>query len=162
MKGADALRTCAEELVQCVFPALMRVVREAGISNPCFSYDHAKPHEAAAPFFNIERGTPACVPMAAKSPDMNRPAEHVIANIKSEFIRRLQQGAAAGLTAKKAQALLQRVFHETVTAANVEADARGLVDTMRVIAAPKGAAVTLPGGRQVEGSGGDWAPRGLR
>lgn len=71
----------------------------------------------------------------------------------------LQQHARLPKTAQK---LLLRVFTDTITASSVAKDAATLPLTMRVIAANEGACVRGPNRQVFRGTGGDWAPKGLR
>lgn len=135
---------------------------EKGISDPVYCFDYATTFKRATPRVGIVRGTAACCPIAAGSPDMNKPVEHAIHILKAAFARALVEGKAARLTAKRAQRLLVELFESKVTAASVAADVATLPDTMRAIATPRGQEFVGRDGRRYAGSGGDWAPRGLR
>ncbi|KAI8467098.1 MAG: hypothetical protein J3K34DRAFT_471995 [Monoraphidium minutum] len=96
------------------------------------------------------------------SPDVNKPIEHAIHTVKAAFLRALQEGAAAGLTGRRAQTLVFDLWNSKVTPAAVAADVATLPDTVRAIVTPTGQRFVARDGKRYEGSGGDWAPRGLR
>lgn len=148
--------------MRCVLPALIARVAEEEIEHPVYCFDYATTFKRACPKFGIVRGSTACCPIAPASPDMNKPIEHAIHALKAAFARWLVGGAAARLTAHSAQHNLVRLFHEKVTAASVAADVATLPDTMRAIATPRGKEFVGRDGKRYAGSGGDWAPRGLR
>lgn len=152
----------AEECSRCLFPALRREVEEKDIVNACYSFDRATPHESAAPRFGWQPGSPQRTPLASASPDMNKVVEHAIGRVKQAFWEELMKEGTWGLTAAKAQKLLQQVALSAVAPASVLADAESLVTTMQVIAAPKGSPVAGPNGWQYEGTAGSWPPRELR
>ena len=113
----------------------------------------------------MERGSAARAPGAPRSPDMNSPAEHAISLLKSKFFAAADGAGYEKLTAASAasaQALLAKVFRKEVKAVSVKKDVDRLFITMRVIAAGEGVPVRGKGNKMVEGTGGDWAPRGLR
>lgn len=137
-------------------------VATQGINDPVYCYDYATTFKKAAPRLGFGRDSTACCPIAPGSPDMNKPVEHAIHTLKAAFARELAAGAAARLTAKGAQALLVRLFREKVKADSVAADVATLPDTMRAIVTPRGQEFLGRDGKHYAGSGGDWAPRGLR
>jgi hypothetical protein len=159
----------AEECTHCVFPAIRWEVNElvqAGkLDAPVYSFDGAPAHSKAAKWWGMERGSAARAPGAPRSPDMNSPAEHAISLLKSKFFAAADGAGYEKLTAASAasaQALLAKVFRKEVKAVSVKKDVDRLFITMRVIAAGEGVPVRGKGNKMVEGTGGDWAPRGLR
>lgn len=97
----------------------------------------------------------------ANSPDMNKMAEHAVGNVKTGFYDRLRREGANQLTAKKAQQWVEELA-ALITPEGVMSDAVSLVDTMRVIRAPKSTQLNTQKAGKVHGSAGDWPVFELR
>lgn len=156
----------AAECVHCVFPAIRyeveKLVRAGKLDAPVYSFDDAPAHAKAAELYGMARGSQARAPGHSRSPDMNSPAEHAISLLKRKWFAAAEAAGYEKLTAASAQALLVEVFEAEVTPDIIRKDVERLYTTMRVIAADKGVLLRGRGNKMVRGTGGDWAPRGLR
>lgn len=78
------------------------------------------------------------LPLPAKSPDMHKVIEHVMAIIKSEFRKELGRLPNERLTAQGYCDLLKNIFDNKITKTGVMRDVESLVDTYKAIVARKG------------------------
>lgn len=131
------------------------------IKNPCYIFDNAPAHVWAAEAYMGVSGSDRRAQHPANSPDMNKMAEHAVANMKTGFYDRLKREGANQLTAKKAQEWLEELAAR-ITPESVMSDAVSLVDTMRVIRAPKSTQLKTKKAGKVHGSAGDWPVSALR
>lgn len=135
---------------------------EAGISAPTYVFDNAKPHSGVGPESKSKRLRYHVLRIPPGSPDINKPAEHAIANTKAQFWRLVYNQPAATVTARRAQDLLVRAFEMAVSTCSVKADIDSWPTTLQVIATAKGKKFVGPDRLHHEGSGGDWPPKRYR
>lgn len=146
----------------CLFPVMVKLTEEVkGIKDPCYIFDDSTAHTYAGNAYMGIGASRRRSPYAARSPDMNKMAEHAVANIKDWFFDRMVRRGANQLTARMAQQWLIE-FSQQITAESVMRDARSLVDTMNVIRSPTHRVITTMDGRKVNGTAGDWPPSFLR
>lgn len=165
------MRTSAQELEFGLLPALEYKLCKLGILDPIYVFDNASTHESLAaqwaqrPVGEAYEGIATTLPferfvIPPYSPEFNKVAEHAIGNTKKAVRTVVVKKGPESVSARDAQKILRREFKRTTTQDSVARDVASLLDTMRVIAASRGATVRV-GRRMYAGTGGDWAPHEL-
>lgn len=160
-KGKEA-GSITEHEFEYVMAAIAYEAEQAGISNPIFVADNASVHTAMGPKSPNPRLRFPRWAIPAKSPDMNKPAEHAIAQTKAAFYRKLYESSHRKLTGKLAQELMQAAFKESNKRSSVAADVQTCALTLEVIATPEGQQFVDSLGHYHVGTGGNWPPKRYR
>jgi hypothetical protein len=135
---------------------------KAGIRRPRYVFDNAKPHAGVSRQSKNKHLRYRVLRIPPGSPDINKPAEHAIANTKAQFWRLLYSQPTGTVTARRAQELLVQAFESAVSTRSVKADIASWPTTLQVIGTAEGETFVGPDGRCHEGSGGDWPPKRYR
>lgn len=99
------------------------------------------------------------------SPDLHQIIEHCFARLKQELVAKLYKlgwdNVTPEVVAREVLALCEDQHGTVASAAVIRADLAHLPRLYRVLSTPKGQYV-FDGNRWVQGSGGDWPPKGYR
>lgn len=95
------------------------------------------------------------------SPDMNKPIEHVFAQLKRSIMEELAKHEGEHITPALAQRITTKCF-KALNKASIQKDISSLPLTWRVIAADQDTTITGPGGKLWCGTGGNYPPAELR
>lgn len=139
--------------------------RRAGIPLPKFlSFDNASCHNIMPTVYET-RGFKR-VPLSAHSPDMHKVIEHTFARFKSVLHHRIYENfAKTGVVQPSkddVKRLIEEALREVAKPTTIAADQQSLPITLQIIASDEGQRFTVADGREFEGSGGNWPPRGFR
>jgi len=129
-------------------------------AEPFWSMDNDSAHITRDQMAEININ-PACrLPLTPKSPDIHKVIEHEVHRVKD--VTKDEVGKHPELhTAREMQALTRKVFYQGM-AESVLRDCISLLDTLKAVALPQGFVMHSHTGAPHAGTGGDWAPTGLR
>lgn len=160
-KGKRARNISTQEFAY-VMKAMDYEAREKGIKKALYVADNASVHSKLGRHSSCADLRYPRLAIPARSPDINKVAEHTIANVKAGFFDLVYAYPGPRLTARKAQKLLVQAFEERITSDSVAADAASLPLTLQVIAHDKDEQFEGVDGQLHMGSGGDWPAKRYR
>ena len=131
---------------------------------PLLSFDNASIHKAVAEGGRL----PAAVErlkLPARSPDLHKVIEHTFGRLKPAVHEAVfdacREASTADLPPTRVRALLERTLNSVAGAEQIAADCNSLKTTLRIVGTDRNVAFQHAG-RELVGTGGDWAPRGWR
>lgn len=153
------------DLVRCLLDVLQQKCRRAGIPIPKFlSFDNASNHDINADVWTT-RGLER-VPLSTHSPDIHKVIEHTFARFKTLLHQKIFENfARKGVvqpSMHEVRRLIEEALHEVAKPATIAADQKTLPVTLQIIKHDEGQRFRLADGREFEGSGGNWPPKGFR
>ncbi len=128
----------------------------------CFDTPHV--HSVSPDF--LKRLGYERVPLSAYSPDINSPIEHTFGRLKPTLHGRIYQACMeqreSELPLRKVHEVIESALADVSSAAVIARDVDRLVDVLQIIAGEEGQEFVTARGSAVEGTAGNWPPRGWR
>lgn len=121
---------------------------------PLFCYDNAS-IQGRANYQRMGFSYHQRVRIPVKSPDFNKPIEHVFHQIKDKLRERLYENILP-VDGQLVQQWVRDIWQNEITARSIAKDVASLDKTYLAVSTPKGQYTHHPDGTLVEGSGGDF------